>query len=89
MYLDLDSEENTPVSISGIPAYLTKPAPTTLGIEELCKHAIISDIEKNRALTKAAEKFITLVPIMKSHFRSQDPTVKNNNVDHSYQTDDA
>ena len=62
LYLDLENEENAPVSSSGIPAYLLKPAPTTLGLDELCKHGIIADIEKNRALTRAAEKFMTLVP---------------------------
>ena len=51
-YLDLATDE--PVSKKGntFPAYLLKAAPTTLGIEELRKHGIISDIEKKQSLNK-------------------------------------
>ena len=91
LYLDLDAEEEcTPVSKSDVPAYLTKPAPTTLGLDELHKHAMISDIEKNRAVRRMAEKFITLVPALQNILRSKDPTEsKANSNDHSYQTGDA
>ena len=90
VYLDLENEENTPVSKSEIPGYLLKPAPSTIGVDKLRKHAIISDIEKNRAVTRMAEKIITLVPALQSFLRSIDPTEQNRDAtDHSYQTSDA
>ena len=88
-YLDLeDDDNNAPVSSScNVPSYLTKAAPTTLGIDELRKHGIISDIEKNRALTRMANKVMTLIPMIHSILKKMDPTVPDRDgTDHAYET---
>ena len=91
-YLDVENEENNaPVSSScNFPAYLMKPAPTSLGIEELRKHAMISDIEKNRTMMQMANKYLTLVPMLHSILKKMDPTVQDRDrTDHSYETHDS
>ena len=85
-YLDLATEE--PVSKKGntYRAYLLKAAPTTLGIEELRKHGIISDIEKNRALTRMANAITKLAPHLQHFLRKLDPTLNDqqDDTDHGY-----
>ena len=85
-YLDLATEE--PVSKKGntFPAYLLKPAPTTLGVEELRKHGIISDIEKNRALTRMANAITKFAPHLHHFLRKIDPTLaaQSDATDHAY-----
>ena len=85
-YLDLATDE--PVSKKGkcYPAYLLNPAPSTLGIDELHKHGIISDIEKNRALTRLANAFIKIAPHLHNFLKKLDPTLADNrdDTDHDY-----
>ena len=63
-HLDLEKEPVSSGANCEIPSYLTTPAPTTLMIEDLQKHVMVSDIEKNRALTRMANKVILLVPTL-------------------------
>ena len=86
-YLDLEQQ---PVSSSSgqnphVPSYLTTPPPTTPMIEDLRKHVMISDIEKNRALTRMANKVMVLVPTLHKVLKQLDCTVPDNRGDHAYQ----
>ena len=87
-YLDVEVEEPVSAKNRGIPAYLLKPAPTVLLTEDLRKHVMISDIEKNRALTRLANKLCGIIPSVHSVLRRLDPTETNNTSDHLYQTQD-
>ena len=86
-YLDLEKESVG--SSSGVkpdvPPYLTAPTPTTLMIEELRKHVMISDIEKNRALTCMANKVMVLVPSIHKILKQLDRSAEDNRADHAYQ----
>ena len=84
-YLDLEKEPVSSGANCEIPSYLTTPAPTTLMIEDLRKHVMVSDIEKNRALTRMANKVILLVPTLHKVLRQLDCSVDDNTSDHSYQ----
>ena len=90
-YLNLATEELVSKQGSSFPAYLLKPAPTTLGIEELRKHGIISDIEKNHALTRMANAFIKIAPHLQNFLKKIDPTLDSSTSanDHAYHAADA
>ena len=46
-YLDVETDEPVSVNAKGIPVYLLRAPPTVLQTEDLRKHVMISDIEKN------------------------------------------
>ena len=74
---------------SGFPAYLFHPPPSALGLEDLRKHGIISDIEKNRALTKFINKATCLIPALHTILKQMDKSNQNNLTnDHTYQVPD-
>ena len=86
----VDMVENEPVSkaakTSNFPSYLFNPPPTTLGLEELRKHGIISDIEKNRAVTRFFNKATVLVPLFHNVLWQMDKSqTGQTNTDHDYQ----
>ena len=87
-YLDLATDEPVSKKGSTFPAYLLKPAPTTLGLDELRKHGIISDIEKNRALTRMANAITKVAPHLNNFLRKLDPTLADQlqDTDHAYHT---
>ena len=88
-YVDMDGDEDCPVSKScNFPAYLFKAAPSALGIEELRKHGLISKIEKNRAMTRLANKITVLLPTIHSVLKQLDKTDRgtDQHTDHAYQT---
>ena len=87
-YLDLEKEPVSSSSNSNVPAYLTQAAPTTLMIDELRKHVMIADIEKNRALTRLANKVMVLVPTLHKVLKQLDRSVEDTNDDHTYQAKD-
>ena len=60
-YLDVEKDEPVSVNAKGIPVYLLRPPPTILQTEDLRKH-VISDIEKNQALTRMANKITSMMP---------------------------
>ena len=71
---------------SNFPSYLFNPPTTTLGLEELRKHGIISDIEKKRAVTRFLNKATVLVPLFHNVLCQMDKSqTGQTNTDHDYQ----
>ena len=90
-YLNLGDQEPVSNHSSGLPAYLFNPPPSDLGIDDLRKHGVISDIEKNRAITRVCNKILVLIKPLHNILKSMDPTEKNAApaTDHASQADDA
>ena len=86
MYLDVETDQPVSLNTKEIPAYLLKPAPIVLQTEDLRKHVMISDIEKNRALTHMANKISNIMPTLQSVLCRFNPTQTDNSADHLYQS---
>ena len=73
------------------PAYLNNPAPTNLKIEELRRHAVISEIKKNDAMCNFFEVAKGVLGPLKNVLLAsagrEIPTAHNGN-DHTYQSQD-